>query len=193
MSIKVFAKKLFFFLMCLFLVPIFAACGNNKKNDESNKSNVGNSSVENKTETKKANLSLVGEWKSADEKVPSHEATITKNKIVIRWVNHKDNIEALTKELEREGKKYKVDIVEALSEEELKQKMTYWVGTYKEPENSEDEYAWTSSADKDAMKNSSMSAKNEDSKEFKYSDDVLSYKITVPGTSTIKEIKLKKA
>ena len=191
MSIKVFAKKLFFFLMCLFLIPIFAACGSNK-NDESNKSDVGNSSIENKTETKKENLSLVGEWKSVDEKDSSQEATITKDKIVIRWVNHKDNIEALTKELEREGKKYKVDIVEALSEEELKQKMTYWVGTYKEPENSEDEYAWTSSADKDAMKDS-MYVVNEESKEFKYSDDVLSYKITVPGTSTIKEIKLKKA
>ena len=67
MSIKVFAKKLFFFLMCLFLIPIFAACGSNK-NDESNKSDVGNSSIEDKTETKKENLSLVGEWKSVDEK-----------------------------------------------------------------------------------------------------------------------------
>ena len=34
---------------------------------------------------------------------------------------------------------------------------------------------------------------NEKSKEFKYSDGVLSYKITVPGTSTTKEIRLKKA
>ena len=186
---RFFVKKLFFFFMCLFLIPIFAACGSNKNNESTNndKNNVSNSSTENKTEDKKANLSLVGNWKSEDEKDSSQEATITKDKIEIRWVNHKDNVESLT----REGKEVKIYKVEGESEEEVKQKLAYWVGTYKAPETSQDKYLWISEINKDAL-NGAQFATDEKTKEFKYENGILSYKITVPGTNTVKEIKLKR-
>ena len=185
MKVKSIFKKLLFIFCFLLLIFTFTGCGNNNSN-EGNNSNVSNSeNKESEQKTKKANLNLAGEWKSEDGKVPGQEATITEGKIEIRWINSKENIESLnikdSKVLVFDGDTYS---------ENLKQKLIYWAGTYTAPQTSEDKYSWTSKGDKEKVKDNLLPAQ-ETTKDFKYENGVLSYKVTISGKAV--EMKLKKA
>lgn len=131
---------------------------------------------------------MVGEWKSEDGKVPGQEATITEDKIEIRWISSKENIESLNI---KDIKDSKVLIVDGgtYKDDDLKQKLVYWVGTYTAPKTSEDKYSWTSKGDKEKVKDNLFAAQ-ETTKDFKYENGVLSYKITISGKTV--EMKLKK-
>ena len=191
MKAKSLFKKLLFISCFLLLIFTFAGCGNNNSK-ESNSSNVSNSeNKESEQNTKKTNLSLVGEWKSEDGKVPGQEATITEDKIEIRWINSKENLESLNIKDIKDIKDSKVLIVDGdtYKEDDLKQKLVYWVGTYTAPKASEDKYSWTSKGDKEKVKDNLLPAQ-EETKDFKYENGVLSYKITVSGKTI--EMKLKK-
>lgn len=165
MKVKLFAKKLFFVLMCFLLVPFFAGCGENKNTDTADKSNNSsqNSSTEsNKAETKKANLSLVGEWKEEKSfNIVYKLATIKKDSIEIN-------------EISNDGKT----------------KTLRWFGTYKEPESSDDKYTWKSKKNSEKTKDAILAYK-EDTIEFSYENGTLSYSTNSLGTTTT--VNLKKA
>lgn len=64
----------------------------------------------------------------------------------------------------------------------------YWVGTFKAPTDATEPYAWTSQRDVEATK-SAMLASGDDTKEFTYKDDTISYKVSALGTTTTVNLK----
>ncbi|SDL78633.1 hypothetical protein SAMN04487916_11493 [Arthrobacter sp. ov407] len=65
----------------------------------------------------------------------------------------------------------------------------YWVGTFKAPNDASEPYKWTSKRDAAATK-SALLASTDDTKEFTYEGDTISYKVSMLGTT--KTVKLKK-
>jgi hypothetical protein len=68
-------------------------------------------------------------------------------------------------------------------------KSIYWVGTFTAPTDASTPYNWTSTRDK-AATDSAMLASQDDTKEFTFQDDTISYSASALGTTTT--IKLKK-
>lgn len=67
-------------------------------------------------------------------------------------------------------------------------KSLYWKGTIEIPEN-ENEFTWTSQGDVDAMA-ASLLASTDETKDFTYKDNIISYEASAMGTTTT--VKLEK-
>ena len=65
----------------------------------------------------------------------------------------------------------------------------YWVGTFKDPTDATEPYIWTSKRDV-AKTGSALLASTDDSKEFTFEGDTISYKVSALGSTTT--VKLKK-
>jgi hypothetical protein len=65
----------------------------------------------------------------------------------------------------------------------------YWVGTFVAPIDATEPFVWTSQRDA-AATDSAMLASSDDTKEFTYEDDTISYKVSALGTTTT--VKLQK-
>lgn len=65
--------------------------------------------------------------------------------------------------------------------------MIYWAGTYDQPTSPEDAHEWVSTHDKDRTALSFLGS-NDDSKEFKYKDGVISFDITIQGDTANVEL-----
>ena len=66
-------------------------------------------------------------------------------------------------------------------------KSIYWVGTYAAPTEYVEDYTWTSERDKEQTDNALM-ASTDDTKDFSYSSDKLSYSVSLMGTTTQMEL-----
>lgn len=113
-----------------------------------------------KTEEAKAPLDLNGTWASEKNDGSWMEADIANGAITINWVSDNGNTKSI-----------------------------YWIGTYDAPKDSNDEYKWTSTRDKEKTK-SALLASQDDTKDFSYANKELSYKASALGTT--KTMKLKK-
>ena len=112
-----------------------------------------------KKEEKKEPLDLTGTWKSDENEGTWMEATISDNVISIDWVT-----------------------------DEGKTKATYWVGSYDAPTTATSEYSWVSNNDHEKTKNALL-ASNDDTKEFTYKNDILSFTASMQGVSKVVELK----
>lgn len=122
--------------------------------------NTNNASGENKQttttrqETKKEPLNLTGTWKTQNNNGSWQEAVIDDTTITINWMSDNGNTKSL-----------------------------YWKGTYQKPTTTDTTYKWTSQADKDAN-NASLLASTDDSKEFTYTNNEITYQTSALGATT---------
>lgn len=101
-------------------------------------------------------LSLSGKWKQSNSKAEDawQAITIKKGVIQIWWVSDGGDTRSV-----------------------------YWVGSYVNPKASEDAYEWTSKRDKKKT-DSALLASTARTKKFTYANGVLSYEVTMLGTTT---------
>lgn len=105
---------------------------------------------------------LKGTWKSEDNNGSYQEAVISDNSIEINWVSDGGDTKSI-----------------------------YWVGSFIAPTESTNSYSWTSERDKEAT-DSALMASSDDTKEFTYSDGVISYQTSALGTTTTMKLKKEK-
>lgn len=101
---------------------------------------------------------LTGTWKSENNEGSWMEASITADTIEINWIS-----------------------------DDGKTKSIYWIGTYQAPDEAVDEYSWTSERDKEKT-DTALLASTDDTKNFTYKDDVISYEVSAVGTTTTMEL-----
>lgn len=101
---------------------------------------------------------LTGTWKSEDNEGSWMEASITADTIEINWIS-----------------------------DDGKTKSIYWIGTYQAPDEAVDEYSWTSERDKEKT-DTALLASTDDTKDFTYKDDIISYEVSAMGTTTTMEL-----
>lgn len=101
---------------------------------------------------------LSGTWKSQENEGSWMEATIADDTIEINWVSDEGNTHSI-----------------------------YWVGTYDAPTEAVKEYNWTSERDKEKT-DTALLASTDDTKDFTYKDDVISYEVSAMGTTTTMEL-----
>ncbi len=101
---------------------------------------------------------LTGTWKSEANEGSWMEAVISADTISIDWVSDDGNTKSI-----------------------------YWVGTYAAPTEYVEDYTWTSERDKEQTDNALM-ASTDDTKDFSYSSDKLSYSVSLMGTTTQMEL-----
>lgn len=101
-------------------------------------------------------LDLAGKWKQTNSKADTawQAITITKNTIDIQWVS--DNGDT---------------------------KSVYWVGTFPAPKTTADAYEWISKRDRKKTDGAAL-ASTAKTKAFAYANGVLSYEVTMLGTTT---------
>lgn len=119
-------------------------------------------SSNNSSTTKKQIPDLTGEWKQKNSKSDdSYQlAKISNDTIEIYWVSDNGDTKSL-----------------------------YWAGSFEAPITADEPYSWTSKNDHSKTKNA-MLASNDDTKDMKYENGILSYEASAMGTTTT--IKLEK-
>lgn len=118
-----------------------------------NNSTTSDSESVKQEEAKKEPLDLTGTWKSENNEGSWMEAEIKDSVITINWVS--DNGET---------------------------KSIYWIGTYEAPEEYTEEYKWTSVRDQEQT-DMALLASTDDTKEFTYSDNEITYEVSAMGTT----------
>lgn len=105
---------------------------------------------------------LTGEWRQSNSasKDSYQQATITADTITVDWVSDGGDTTSI-----------------------------YWVGSFTPPTDASEPYMWTSQRDSAATE-SALLASRDDTKEFTYEGDSISYKVSALGTTTT--VKLKK-
>ena len=105
-------------------------------------------------EVKKEPTDLTGTWTQVDHGEAYQQAVIADGTIEIDWISEEDGINAV-----------------------------YWFGSYNAPTEYVDEYTWVSDRDKEAT-DMALFASTDDTKEFTYSKDRISYSASAMGTTT---------
>lgn len=120
------------------------------------------SSVNDRNTLQKQIPDLTGEWKQENSKSEDsyQTAIINGDTIEIYWVSDNGDTKSL-----------------------------YWVGSFIEPTTADEPYSWTSENDHSKTE-SALLASGDDTKTMTYEDGVLSYEVSVMGTTT--KVKLKK-
>lgn len=104
---------------------------------------------------------LTGAWKQSNPNSEKsyQQATITADKMTVEWVTDGGNTTSI-----------------------------YWVGTFAAPTDAGGPYTWTSEKDAAATK-SALMASGDATKEFKYENGTISYKVSALGTTTTVNLK----
>lgn len=110
------------------------------------------------TQETHAATNLSGVWRSENNDGSYHEATITEDSIIINWVS-----------------------------DDGKTKSLYWSGTYTPTNEYVTEYSWVSENDHEQT-DYALLASTDDTKEFLFKDNVLSYSASALGTTTTMEL-----
>lgn len=120
------------------------------------------SSANGSNEAKKQIPDLTGEWKQTNNKSDDsyQAATINGDTIEIYWISDNGDTKSL-----------------------------YWAGSFEAPTTADEPYSWSSKNDHSKTE-SAMLASNDDTKDIKYEDGILSYEASAMGTTTT--IKLEK-
>lgn len=125
-------------------------------------SKSGNSSdTQTKKEEPKEPVDLTGTWQSENNDGSYQEAVITEDTIEINWVSDDGDTKSI-----------------------------YWVGTFTAPTEYTEEYKWTSDRDEEKT-DFALLASTDDTKEFTYKDEILSYEVSALGTTTTLELERK--
>jgi hypothetical protein len=105
---------------------------------------------------------LTGTWKQINSASEDsyQEAEISNNAVTINWVTDNGDTKSI-----------------------------YWIGTFTAPADAKTPYKWTSTRDKAATEGALL-ASQDDTKEFTFQDDTISYSASALGTTTT--IKLKR-
>lgn len=153
-------KKLLIMLLSLSVMAGITACGGESK-EETTEPESKEEAVDVPDESEQAEeepTDLTGTWKSEANEGSWMEATISADTISIDWVSDDGNTKSI-----------------------------YWVGTYTAPTEYVEDYTWTSERDKEQTDNALM-ASTDDTKDFSYSSDKLSYSVSLMGTTTQMEL-----
>ncbi|QTG82078.1 hypothetical protein [Arthrobacter crystallopoietes] len=104
---------------------------------------------------------LTGVWKQSNPASEDsyQQATITADTITVEWVTDGGDTTSI-----------------------------YWVGTFEAPTDASEPYTWTSERDASAT-DSAILASTDDTKEFTYEGDTISYKVSALGTTTTVDLK----
>ncbi|KQW06180.1 hypothetical protein ASC66_06515 [Leifsonia sp. Root4] len=104
---------------------------------------------------------LVGAWMQSNSASEDsfQQATITADTITVEWVADGGDTTSI-----------------------------YWVGTFEAPADATEPYTWTSQRDAEAT-DSALLASTDDTKEFTFEGDTISYKVSALGTTTKVELK----
>ncbi|MBP2215968.1 hypothetical protein [Arthrobacter sp. CAN_C5] len=99
---------------------------------------------------------LTGTWTQSNSNSEDsyQQATITDDTISIDWVSDGGDTTAI-----------------------------YWIGTFEEPADAEETFAWTSIRDAEATDMAILAATSDD-KEFTYEGDTITYEVSALGTTT---------
>ena len=124
----------------------------------SSSDNAHNNNTE--VQEQKVPLSLDGKWKQTNSSSEDAymEATIQGDVISVNWVTDGGKTESI-----------------------------YWIGTYPQPNTTDDSYSFTSTKDQEKTASAFLSS-SDDTKDFTYSKGVLSYKVSMMGTTTTVEL-----
>ncbi|MDD0858028.1 hypothetical protein NHF46_10085 [Arthrobacter alpinus] len=106
---------------------------------------------------------LTGAWKQENPNSEDsyQQATITADTITIDWVSDGGNTTSI-----------------------------YWVGSFQAPTQATEPYVWTSQRDAEAT-DAALLASTDDTKEFTFQNDVISYKVSAFGTTITANLKKK--
>lgn len=106
---------------------------------------------------------LTGAWKQGNSNSDDsyQQATITADTITIDWVSDGGDSTSI-----------------------------YWIGTFQAPTNTTEPYVWTSQRDASATE-SALMASTDDTKEFTFQNDTISYKVSALGTTITAKLKKK--
>lgn len=148
-------KKIALLTLALVLLFTFSACGGGEEKATESKESA-------KTEESAEPVSLVGEWKSTDNKSEDtyQTATITDNSIAVYWIMDGGETKSL-----------------------------YWAGSFTAPKDGEKEFTIESKNDKEQT-GSALLASSDDIKTFTYKNNQISYEVSAMGTT--KTVKLEK-
>lgn len=104
---------------------------------------------------------LTGAWKQSNSVSEDsyQQATITADAITVEWVSDGGNTTSI-----------------------------YWIGTFQAPTDGSEQYTWSSQRDA-AATDSALMASTDDTKDFTYEGDTISYKVSALGTTTTVELK----
>lgn len=119
-----------------------------------NNSDAGSKDTKKVKEEAAEPTDLSGTWQSEDNDGSWMEAVISDSTIEINWISDNGSTKSI-----------------------------YWIGTYEAPEEEVAEYTWTSERDKEKT-DQALLASTDDTKEFEYKDEKISYEVTVAGTTT---------
>lgn len=99
---------------------------------------------------------LTGAWKQSNpiSEDSYQQATVTTDTITVEWVTDGGDTTS-----------------------------TYWVGTFEAPTDASEPHTWTSQRDA-AATDSALLASTDETKEFTYEGDTISYKVSALGTTT---------
>ncbi len=159
-------KKKFIALLMAATI-IMTGCGNNNTSENANntQANEQTETIElASTEAEPAEeiaepIDLTGTWKSENNDGNWMEAEISNGVITINWVSDNGDTKSI-----------------------------YWVGTYVAPEEYTEEFSWTSERDKEKTDGALM-ASTDDTKEFSYANEEISYEASAAGTTKIMHLK----
>ena len=154
-------KKLSNITLCVaLLITIFTGCSSTPTST-GNGDNTTASSTKSKTPEKQI-PELMGEWKQSNSKSDDNyqAATISGDTIVIYYVSDNGDTQSL-----------------------------YWDGSFVAPTTANEPYIWASKNDHNKT-DSSMLGSSDDTKTITYQNGVLSYKVSLMGTTTT--VKLEK-
>ncbi|MFZ7087660.1 hypothetical protein [Curtobacterium sp. RRHDQ10] len=104
---------------------------------------------------------LIGEWKQTNSNSSDayQKATITGDTITVDWMTDGGSTTSI-----------------------------YWIGTFTPPTDAETPFTWTSTRDT-AATDSALLASSDPTKDFTFNDDVISYTVSIQGTTGTVELK----
>lgn len=150
-------------VLCIALMTslVLTACGTSKTTESDA---VDSPTIGLRATTQAARpADLTGEWTQSNRASEDsyQQATITADSITIEWVSNGGDTTSI-----------------------------YWVGTFAAPTNASESYMWTSQRDA-AATDKAMLASTADTKDFSYTDESISYKLSALGTTTTVRLKKK--
>lgn len=153
-------KKLLIMLLSLSVLAGITACGSEDKKvtPESGNKEEAVDVPDESEQAAKEPTDLTGTWKSKANEGSWMEAIISADTISIDWISDDGDTRSI-----------------------------YWIGTYAAPTEYVDDYTWTSERDKEQTDNALL-ASTDDTKDFSYSSDKLSYSVSLMGTTTKMEL-----
>lgn len=167
-------KKAFALLLAAIMVISLVGCGSNASPSENANAQTNSETATTQAPTEKTEGASNSEsTTSVPETTPEAVEPIDLTGL---WVQEEsDNKTYMAATIREDGK---IGVFFVLEGDDTP--WTYWVGTYEVPADGKDEFSWVSENTYDG---NGLMASSDDTKEFTYKDDKISYPITIQGQS----------